>query len=72
MLQILNSILITIDNLIIFIYHSFVSIINLLTHLPDYINFMTTSVNVLPSVVIPFAIASISIGVVMFVVSLVK
>lgn len=64
MITLLKSIVETITALVSFFIHSITSLFNLLGHLPTYIAFMTSSLNVLPSVIVPFALASISVYVV--------
>lgn len=50
-----------------FIVNTFTSLINLFLHIPTYVDFLTTSIGFLPSVIMPFAIASISIYVIFLV-----
>ena len=64
MINLLKSIVDTIFALVQFLINTVESLLNLLAHLPNYISFLVTSINVLPSVIIPFALASISINVV--------
>lgn len=64
MINLLQSIIDTIRNLVTFIVHFIDSLIKLFTHIPTYISFLTTSINYLPTLIMPFAIASISLYVV--------
>lgn len=67
MIDLITSIVNVISSLIGFIIHSIESLFNLLTHIPTYVSFLTVSIGYLPTMVIPFAIASISIYVVFLV-----
>lgn len=67
MIQLFQSIVETISAVVSFFIHSITSLFNLLGHIPQYVAFMTSSINVLPAVIIPFAIASVSIYVVFLV-----
>lgn len=67
MLAILRSILETIVALVSFVNHTFTSLITLIAHIPQYTAFLVSSINVLPAVIIPFAIASITLGAVLFI-----
>lgn len=68
MLNILSQIVNTIIALVSFFIHTIESFINLLLHLPSYITFLTQSIGFLPALLIPFAVASISIYVVLMIV----
>lgn len=67
MLSILESLIHTITALINFVIHAIQSLINLFIKIPTYVNFLVTSINVLPIIIIPFAMAAISIYVVLFI-----
>lgn len=67
MIQLLQSIVEIVTSVISFVIHSITSLFNLFTHIPQYVSFMATSINVLPSVIIPFALASVSVYVVFLV-----
>lgn len=67
MLSILESFMNTVYALINFIIHAIQSLVNLLVKLPTYVNFIITSINVLPIMIIPFAMAAVSIYVVLFI-----
>lgn len=64
MIDLLTSIVNVISSLIGFLIHSIESLFNLIAHIPTYVSFLTVSIGYLPSIVIPFAIASISVYVV--------
>lgn len=64
MISLLQSIVDVIKSLIQFLIHSIDSLFNLIGHIPTYVSFLTVSVGYLPSIIIPFAIASVSIYVV--------
>lgn len=60
MITMFKSIVETITALVTFIIHSILSLFYLLYSLPSYIVFLTSAINVLPAVIVPFAIASVS------------
>lgn len=67
MLSALRSMLETIIALVTFITHAITSLITLIAHIPAYTAFLVSSINVLPDIIIPFAIASVSLGAVLFI-----
>lgn len=67
MISLLQSIVDTVTSLVQFVIHTFDSLLNLLAHIPTYVSFLTVSIGYLPSMIIPFAIASVSIYVVFLV-----
>lgn len=67
MLSVLRSMLETIVALIGFITHAVSSLVTLIAHIPAYTAFLVSSINVLPAIIIPFAIASVSLGAVLFI-----
>lgn len=64
MISLLQSIVDTIVSLVGFLIHSVESLINLIAHIPSYVSFLTVSIGFMPTIIMPFAIASISIYVV--------
>lgn len=64
MITLLQSIVDTIVSLIGFVIHTVESLINLIAHIPSYVSFLTVSIGYLPTMIMPFCIASISIYVV--------
>lgn len=66
MLDILNSVIITITSVITFLVHQIETLLSFLLHIPQYIVFVTTTVGFLPSLILPFAVASITIWVCLF------
>lgn len=64
MIDLLRSIVDTISALIGFVINIVTSLINLLLHIPTYVDFLITSIGFLPTIILPFAVASISIYVV--------
>lgn len=68
MIELLKSIVTVITTVITFFIHSIESLISFFLNIPTYAAFLINSVNVLPSVVIPFAIASISLYVMLMVI----
>lgn len=67
MISLLQSIVDTVISLVAFLLHSIESLLNLLLHIPSYVSFLTVSLGYLPSLVLPFALASVSIYVVFLV-----
>lgn len=67
MITLLQSIVDTVVSLVAFLLHSIESLLNLLLHIPSYVSFLTVSLGYLPSLVLPFALASVSIYVVFLV-----
>lgn len=67
MLNLLRSIIEFITAIVSFIIHAIGSLLNFITLIPTYVSFLITSINVLPSVFIPFMIATITLSVVLFV-----
>lgn len=68
MLDILSNLLDTITSVIQFVVNSVTSLVNLLIKIPTYTAFLISSINVLPSIFIPFALACVSLYVVLFVI----
>lgn len=68
MIELLKSIVTVITTVITFFIHSIESLISFFLNIPTYTTFLINSVNVLPSVVIPFAIASITLYVMLMVI----
>lgn len=51
------------------IVHTIESLVNLFLHIPTYVSFLSVSISYLPTIILPFAIASISIYVVFIVIN---
>lgn len=64
MIDVLTSILDAITSVIGLVINIFTSLISLLAHIPTYTDFLITSIGFLPTVILPFAVASISVYVV--------
>lgn len=64
MISLLRSIVDAFNALIGLIINIFTSLINLLMHIPTYQDFLVTSIGFLPSMILPFAVASVSIYIV--------
>lgn len=45
------------------------SLVNFVVNMPTYIQFMNTSLTVLPDIVLPFAVLSVTISVVLFLIN---
>lgn len=69
MLNALRSILDIITSIIAFVYNAFTSLLSLIQQIPQYVSMITVSVGYLPTVLIPFAIASVSLSVLLFMVN---
>lgn len=69
MLNALRSILDIITSIIAFVYNAFASLLSLIQQIPQYVSMITVSVGYLPTVLIPFAIASVSLSVLLFMVN---
>lgn len=67
MINLLKAIVQTMASLLIFVSHAITSLIKLFIHLPEYMAFINTSFTVLPTIVIPFALASVALYAVFFV-----
>lgn len=67
MLDLLSSIGNIIVSAVTFFVNTLLSLIDLITRLPSFISFVSTSVNLLPAVVVPFCLACISLTVVLFI-----
>ena len=66
MLNALRSILDIITNLINLVINIFESLINLISNIPNYLNVVTGAIGWLPNVLMPFALASLSLYIVLF------
>lgn len=62
--DILKSIADVIVSLLQFAINIFTSLFNLFASIPRYLTFVTASLNTLPAIILPFALASISIYVI--------
>jgi len=68
MIELFKSLLQVVTTVITFFIHSIESLIAFFLNIPTYSAFLINSVNLLPSVVIPFAVASISLLIIMLVI----
>ena len=66
MLDILRSLIDIVVNLVQFVINMITSLINFIINIPIYVNVLSSSIAYMPSVLIPFALASISVYVVLF------
>lgn len=64
MIGLLQSIVDIVTSLVNFLVNIITSFVNLLGHIPTYTAFLISSVSYLPTVILPFALASISIYVI--------
>lgn len=67
MISLLQSIVDAIISMFELVGNIFMSLYTLLIHIPTYVSFLTTSISFLPSMIIPFAAASISVYVIFLV-----
>lgn len=58
----------TINVLINFIVSSVESLISLISNIPTYLNFLISGISFLPQLFIPFAIATLSLYIVLFII----
>lgn len=66
MIKLLKSIVDIVVTLVNLVINTFNALINLLTSFPEYISFTISSLNLLPEVLITFALATISISIIYF------
>lgn len=69
MINALQSIVDMIVSFGMFLGHTITSLINLVKHIPTYVSFLTVSIGYLPTMIMPFCIASVSIYVVFMIVN---
>lgn len=68
MLQLLSSFADTIVSLVRLVISTLTSFTNLISNIPQYVSFLTSSIGFLPDIIVPFAIATVSILVVLFII----
>lgn len=66
MLDLLSSIANIIVSLVQLVISTINSFVNLILNIPTYITFLTSSIGFLPDIVIPFALATVALWVVLF------
>lgn len=66
MIKLLKSIVDIVVTFVNLVINTFQALVNLITSSPEYISFTITSLNLLPEVLITFALASISIAIIYF------
>lgn len=70
MLAILHSFLNTLQSVVNFVINTFTSLIDFMLHIPIYVTFLYNSINgILPSILLPFITACISLYVVLFIIN---
>lgn len=67
MLGLLSGIWNTIVAIVQFLINMITSLVNLIAHIPAYVAMITSSLTVLPTLIIPFALAGVSLFVVLFI-----
>lgn len=65
MLDALTSIIGAIQSAIQFLFNTINSMVDFISNIPQYVNFLTTSFTLIPSVILPFAVASVTTYVVL-------
>lgn len=68
MIEILTSLLDIIVSLVTFVINTIMSLIALISTIPQQVAFLTSAINTLPNFVLPYATAFISINVILFIV----
>lgn len=68
MIKLLISIVNVIGALITFVINTIISLVTLLLNIPTYLTFIVSSINLLPTAIIPFAVATVTISVVLFII----
>lgn len=69
MISLLTSIVDFITSVVGLLIHTIESLVNLFLHIPTYVSFLSVSIGYLPTMIIPFAIASVSIYVVFMIIN---
>ena len=69
MLDILNTVLTTITSIVGFLIHTIETLLAFILHIPQYVLFITDVVGFIPAIFLPFAVASISIWVMRFLIN---
>lgn len=69
MIDLLNSIGNLIGSIVLFIVHIFQAIISFIGMIPTYINFLSTSIRILPPFLLPFATFSIFFSVILMIIN---
>lgn len=64
MIDLLNSLVGFISAIFNFLWNTIQALVSLITRIPSYITFISSSLVILPTVIIPFVLASVSIYVV--------
>lgn len=65
MLDALTAIISAIQSVIQFLINTVNSLVSFFASIPTYVAFLTSSINLIPSVIVPFAIAGVSVYVVL-------
>lgn len=69
MLDILSSLLNTITSVITFVINTVVSLVRFFTMIPTYSAFLFQSINVLPSILLPFVTVCIGLYILLFIIN---
>lgn len=69
MLEMLRSLLNTVMVLVNFVINTFTSLLSFVSKIPTYVTFITSSVAVLPYILLPFVYVCVSLYVVLFIIN---
>ena len=69
MLDILNTVLTTITSLVGFVVHTITTLLSFIAHIPGYVIFLIDVVGFIPAIFLPFAVASVYIWVMRFLIN---
>lgn len=69
MLDILNTVLTTITSMVGFLVHTIETLLSFILHIPQFVLFITDVIAFIPTIFIPFAVASVSIWVMRFLIN---
>lgn len=69
MINLLRGIVDFISSCAQFIINIFTSLLSFVAHIPQFSTFVINALNVLPNIVLPFALASVSISIVLFLIN---
>lgn len=68
MISLIQSIVDIITSLVGFVINTISGFINILVHIPTYTDFLISTISLLPTMIIPFCVASISIYVIFLII----
>lgn len=68
MLSLLSSIANTVVSLVSFLFHSVLSLIDLIQRIPSYVAYLTSAIGFTPSIVQPFLLTSLSVYIIFLII----